>query len=184
MLSCSLILPVLSSHPFKASSHGGVLVTPFLFPSYFDKYSQKFYSLTRLMKPLYASFLRKFQCGPRVSIRYHGFLPFFLLSAGPPDVLSPRACWSCGSPAPLLPLPRTLSLEDCVFNLWHGFSFLIVNRPLTLHLENDPGLVCSPSLLSLHSLALCCMHAHASSKIKSWKWVYKLTFEQYGSQGH
>lgn len=60
MLSCSLILPVLSSHPFKASSHGGVLVTPFLFPSYFDKYSQKFYSLTRMMKPLYASFLRKF----------------------------------------------------------------------------------------------------------------------------
>ena len=37
-----------------------LLVTPFLFPSYFDKYSQKFYSLTRMMKPLYASFLRKF----------------------------------------------------------------------------------------------------------------------------
>ena len=103
------------------------------------------------------------------------------------------ALWMCSHLEPagavevLLPFylfPGCCPLEHCVFNLWHGFPFLVVNRPLTLLLEKDPGLICSPSLLSLHSLALCCMHAHASSKIKSWKWVYKLTLEQYGSQGH
>lgn len=98
---------------------------------------QKFNSLARILKPLYASFfLRKIpECGPRVSIRYHGFLPFLCFPAGPPDALSPRACWSYGSPAPSASSQDAV-LCNTVFNLWHGFPFLIVNRPLTLLLES------------------------------------------------
>lgn len=155
-----------------------LLATSSLFSSYFHKYSQKFNSLARMMKPLYASFLRKIpQCGPWVSIRYHGFLPFFCFQL----VLWVRSHLEpAGAMEALLPFyffPGCCPLQHCVFNLWHGFPFLVVNRPLTLLLENDPGLICSPSLLSLHSLALCCMRAQASLKIKSWKWVYKLTLE-------
>ena len=159
-----------------------LLITPSLFPSYFHKYSQKFNTLSRMMKPLYASFLRKIpHCGPRVSIRYHGFLRFscFQLVLQMCSHLEPARAMEVLLPFYLF--PGRCPLQDCVFNLWHRFPFLVVNGPLTLLLENDPDLIRPPSLLSLHSSSLCCMHAQASLKIKSWKWVYKLTLEQHGS---
>lgn len=159
-----------------------LLITPSLFPSYFHKYSQKFNTSAEWWS----------HCMPPFSGKFHsvdlgsplGIMAFFIF---PAFNWSSRMCSHlepAGAMEVLLPFylfPGHCPLEDCVFNLWHRFPFLVVHRPLTLLLENDPGLIRSPSLLSLHSLALCCMHAQASLKIKSWKWVYKLTLEQHGS---
>lgn len=193
MLSCSLILPLLSSHPFKALSHVSSQHNPYSLPTPTSSPRNSTPSPVYNGATVVSPWVRKSpQCGPHVSTRCCGFFPSigFLLVHQMRSQLEPT-----GATENMLPLylfPGSCPLEDLVPNLWYRFPFLLINRPLTLFLENDPGFLCSPALHSLHSLAWMAPNLNlfflrwnsASLKINSWTYVYKLTLEQHGSQGH
>lgn len=109
MLSCSPNSPCSPLSPTLNSSHGDTFshiipVLPTTKPPRNSTASPEWWS--RCMPPSFSGKFQSVDLGSPL-----GIMAFFfsLLSAGPPDALSPRACWSYGSPAPPLLLPRMLS---------------------------------------------------------------------------